>query len=137
MLILGGCSISTTQKTVRQSSTSIAAPKIKRPDVSPTVDQEIIEALRTVLTWKSTLTERHIPTVIGISDDNQTSTSSIWTELRSGFKLQAYYDHASRNDQISYYLSQENYFEAIAERGYPFFSDIVRDRKSTRLNSSH
>jgi membrane-bound lytic murein transglycosylase D len=126
MLILCGCSISTTQKAVRQSSTSIAGSKIKSSDVSPTVDQEIIEALRTVLTWKSTLTERHIPTVIGLSDDNQTSTSSIWTELRSGFKLQAYYDHASRNDQISYYLSQENYFEAIAERGYPFFSDIVR-----------
>jgi len=126
IIILCGCSISTTQKAVLQSSKPLAGSRIESPNVGPTVDQEIIEALRTVLTWKSTLTKRRIPNIIGPSEDDQTSTPSIWSELRGGLKLQAYYNNASRNDQISYYLSQENYFEAITERGNPFFSGIVR-----------
>ena len=126
-LILCSCSISINQNENHQELQSAVDVK---PDQTETVALEVIQALRTILTWEATLSERAMPVFIGQIADDRSATSSVWGDLRGGFQLQAYYDPASRQGQLNYYLSQENYFETITERGSPFFADIVRAVKT-------
>jgi hypothetical protein len=121
-LILCSCSISINQNENHQELQSVVDVK---PDQTETVALEVIQALRTILTWEATLSERAVPVFIGQIADDRSATSSVWGDLRGGFQLQAYYDQASRQGQLNYYLSQENYFETITERGSPFFAVIV------------
>ena len=97
------------------------------------VELEVIQALRTILTWEATLSQRAIPKFIGREVVSLSTSSSVWSDLRSGFQLQAYYPQASRQGQLNYYLSQESYFETITERGNPFFPDIVSEVKKHGL----
>ena len=129
-LILCSCSISINQDENHQELQSAVDVK---SDQTETVALEVIQALRTILTWEATLSKRTIPVFIGQIADDRSATSSVWNDLRGGFQLQAYYDQASRQGQLNYYLSQENYFETITERGSPFFADIVRAVKTHGL----
>ena len=129
-LILCSCSISTNQNENHQESQ--AAVDVK-PDQAETVALEVVQALRTILTWEATLSKRTMPVFIGRIADDRSAASSVWGDLRGGFQLQAFYDQASRQGQLNYYLSQENYFETITERGSPFFADIVRAVKTHGL----
>ena len=130
LLILCSCSISTNKNISHHNS---EPTDIGNSEDIQTVKLEVIQALRTILTWEATLSQRAIPQFIGKEADSPLAPSSVWADLRAGFHLQAYYPQASRQGQLNYYLSQENYFKTITERGNPFFPDIVRAVKTHGL----
>ena len=61
-LILCSCSISINQNENHQELQSAVDVK---PDQTETVALEVIQALRTILTWEATLSERTMPVFIG------------------------------------------------------------------------
>jgi hypothetical protein len=122
LLFLCSCSISNNKNSSHQSEPT----DFGNSKETQTVEMEVFQALRTILSWEATLSQRAIPKFVGQEADSLSASSSVWADLRRGFQLQAYYDQASRQGQLNYYLSQENYFETITERGSPFFPDIVR-----------
>ena len=130
LLFLCGCSITNNNNISRQKSEPTDFGNSKE---TQTVELEVIQALRTMLSWEATLNQRAIPKFVGQEADSLSASSSVWADLRRGFQLQAHYDQASRQGQLKYYLSQENYFKTITERGSPFFPDIVRAVESHGL----
>jgi len=121
--MLCSCSISNNKDLNHQKS---EPTDIGNSENTQTIEFEVVQALRTILTWEATLSLRAIPKFVGKEAGSLSTSSSVWSDLRSGFQLQAYYSQASRQGQLNYYLSQKSYFETIAERGNPFFPNIVR-----------
>ncbi len=107
--------------------------EIGNSENTQTIELEVVQALRTILTWEANLSQRAIPKFVGKEAGSLSTASSVWSDLRGGFQLQAYYTQASRQGQLNYYLGQDSYFETITERGNPFFPDIVREVKKHGL----
>jgi len=124
IVMLCSCSIPNNKDVKHQKS---EPTDIGKSEKIQTIELEVVQALRTILTWEATLSQRAIPKFVGKEAGSLSTSSSVWSDLRSGFQLQAYYPQASRQGQLNYYLSQKSYFETITERGNPFFPDIVRE----------